>query len=67
MIIDLKSLTVLERSELLAVAGNILRHIPFPAIHPDRPSSGHYFEIAFEEDLLQNARRRKVESQGVVP
>lgn len=64
MIIDLKLLTAREREDILRMAGDTLRHVPFPEIHPDRPSSKYYYEIFIEEDLLQRARRERIERQG---
>ena len=65
MIIDLKNLSSAEREDLLREAGHVLRHIPFPNLHPDRPSSLHFYEIVIEEDILQMARRRQLEEQTV--
>jgi hypothetical protein len=65
MIIDLKHLTAREREEMLREAGDILVHLPFPEIHPDRPSSQYYYEIVVEEDLLQRARRERIERQDM--
>ena len=63
MIIDLKNLTPAERNNLLKEAGSTLRHIPFPLLHPDRPSSMFFYEIVIEEDILQTARRKRLEAQ----
>ncbi len=63
MIIDLKNLSTKDREDLLREAGDILRHIPYPNLHPDRPSSQHFYEIVIEEDILQMARRKRLEEQ----
>ena len=63
MIIDLKNLSVKDRNDLLKEAGDILRYVPYPNLHPDRPSSLHFYEIVIEEDILQMARRRQLEQQ----
>jgi hypothetical protein len=60
MTIDLKLLSALERKDIIRMGGNTLRHIPFPVIHPDRPSSKYYYEIFIEEDLLERARRERI-------
>jgi hypothetical protein len=65
MIIDLKNLNIKDREDLLKEAGEILRHIPYPSLHPDRPSSQYFYEIVIEEDLLQMARRKRLEEQTV--
>ena len=39
MTIDLKLLSALERQDIIRMGGDTLRHVPFPEIHPDRPSS----------------------------
>jgi hypothetical protein len=65
MIIDLKNLTAKDREDLLKEAGDILRHIPYPNLHPDRPSSQYFYEIVIEEDILQTARRKRLEEQTV--
>jgi hypothetical protein len=64
MIIDLKLLAVREREDILRMAGDNLRHVPFPEIHPDRPSGKFYYEIVIKEDFLQQARRERIERQG---
>jgi hypothetical protein len=61
MILDLKNLSKKERKEVLVEAGPILRHIPFPDIHPDRSSSPFFYEIVIEEDYLDFARRKHVD------
>jgi hypothetical protein len=63
MIIDLKNLSPKDREDLLREAGEILRHIPYPNLHPDRSSSQHFYEIVIEEDILQMARRKRLEEQ----
>ena len=63
MIIDLKNLSNKDREDLLREAGDILHHIPYPNLHPDRPSSQHFYEIVIEEDILQTARRKRLEEQ----
>ena len=64
MTIDLKLLSALERRDIIQMGGDTLRHVPFPEIHPDRPSSKYYYEIFMQEDLLQRARRERIERQG---
>ena len=64
MTIDLKLLSAIERQDIIRMGGDTLRHIPFPEIHPDRPSSKYYYEIFIEEDLLQRARCERIERQG---
>jgi hypothetical protein len=64
MIIDLKNLSPKDREDLLKEAGEILHHIPYPNLHPDRPSSMHFYEIVIEEDILQTARRKRLEEQN---
>jgi hypothetical protein len=64
MIIDLKLLAVREREDIFRMAGDNLRHAPFPEIHPDRRSGKFYYEIVIKEDLLQRARRERIERQG---
>ena len=64
MIIDLKNLSTKDREDLLKEAGDILQHIPYPSLHPDRPSSQHFYEIVIEEDILQTARRKRLEEQN---
>jgi hypothetical protein len=65
MIIDLKNLSNKDREDLLREAGDILHHIPYPNLHPDRPSSQYFYEIVIEEDILQMARRKRLEEQTV--
>ena len=60
MTIDLKLLLALERQDIIRMGGDTLRHVPFPEIHPDRPSSKYYYEIFIEEDLLERARRERI-------
>jgi hypothetical protein len=64
MIIDLKHLNNKDREDLIKEAGEILRHIPYPSLHPDRPSSAYFYEIVIEEDILQTARRKRLEEQN---
>jgi hypothetical protein len=64
MIIDLKNLSIKDREDLLKEAGENLRHIPYPGLHPDRPSSQYFYEIVIEEDILQTARRKRLEEQN---
>jgi hypothetical protein len=64
MIIDLKNLSTKDREDLIKEAGSILRHIPYPSLHPDRPSSRYFYEIVIEEDVLQMARRKRLEEQN---
>jgi hypothetical protein len=64
MIIDLKYLSPKDREDLLKEAGEILHHIPYPNLHPDRPSSQFFYEIVIEEDILQTARRKRLEEQN---
>jgi hypothetical protein len=64
MIIDLKNLSSKDREDLINEAGEILRHIPYPSLHPDRPSSQYFYEIVIEEDILQTARRKRLEEQN---
>jgi hypothetical protein len=63
MIIDLKNLSPKDREDLIREAGGILRHIPYPSLHPDRSSSQYFYEIVIEEDILQMARRKRLEEQ----
>jgi hypothetical protein len=63
MIIDLKHLSENDREDLLREAGDMLKHIPFPIVHPDRPSSRFFYEIIIKEDAIQTARRLRVEGQ----
>ena len=65
MIIDLKPLSVREREDILWMAGDHLRNVSFPEVHPDRPSSNHFYQIVIEEDLLQRARRERIERQDM--
>jgi hypothetical protein len=60
MTIDLKLLSALERQDIIRMGGDTLRHVPFPEIHPDRPSSKYYYEIFIEENLLERARRERI-------
>ena len=63
MIVDLKHLSKSERGLLLLQAGDRLEHVECPNIHPDRPSSQHFYEVHIKEDLLNTARRRRIERQ----
>jgi hypothetical protein len=65
MVIDLKPISVCEREDLLWVTGDHLRNVSFPEVHPDRPSSNHFYRIVIEEDLLQRARRERIERQDM--
>jgi hypothetical protein len=63
MIIDLKNLSPKDREDLIREAGDTLRHIPYPSLHPDRSSSQYLYEIVIAEDILQMARRKRIEEQ----
>jgi hypothetical protein len=63
LIIDLKDLTPEDRADLLAEAGPVLKHVPYPEMHPDRSSSQHFYQIVIEEDIIQEARRRRIAEQ----
>jgi hypothetical protein len=60
MTIDLKLLSTLERQDVIRMGRDTLRHVPFPEIYRDRPSSKYYYEILIEEDLLERARRERI-------
>lgn len=63
MIVDLSILTEDERKTLLKEAGDILKPVDHPDIHPDRKSSRLFYEIVIAEpDPLQQARIHKVAS-----
>jgi hypothetical protein len=63
VIVDLQALSNAERLSLLREAGDRLRHVLHPNVHPDRLNSQHFYEIRIKEDLLQRARRARVEKQ----
>lgn len=63
MIVDLQVLSDVERLCLLHDAGERLRHVARPPVHPDRRNSQFFYEIRIKEDILQRARRARVEKQ----
>jgi hypothetical protein len=63
VIVDLQILSDVERLCLLHDAGERLRHVDHPPIHPDRRNSQFFYEIQIKEDILQRARRARVEKQ----
>lgn len=63
MILDLRHLTDNERTRLLLQTGNRLERVSHPDIHPDSPSSLHFYRLHLKEDLLDTARRKRVERQ----
>jgi hypothetical protein len=63
VIVDLQTLSEAERLCLLREAGPRLQHVTRPDVHPDRRNSQHFYEIKVKEDMLQRARRRRVEKQ----
>jgi hypothetical protein len=63
VIVDLQALSNAERRALLREAGDRLRHVIHPDVHPDRLNSQFFYEIRIKEDLLQRARRARVEKQ----
>jgi hypothetical protein len=52
-----------EREELLREAGDVLRRVAFPVVHPGRKSSKWFYEIVFEEDAMHRIRAKRVEGQ----
>jgi hypothetical protein len=63
VIVDLQTLSNAERLCLLHDAGDRLQHVTRPAIHPDRRNSQFFYEIKIKEDMLERARRARVEKQ----
>jgi len=63
VIIDLQVLSDVERLCLLHDAGDRFQHVKHPQIHPDRRNSQFFYEIHVKEDILQRARRNRVEKQ----
>jgi hypothetical protein len=56
-------LSEIERLCLLREAGDRLQRVTRPSIHPDRLNSQYFYEIKIKEDMLQRARRNRIEKQ----